>query len=199
MELGKPRLRAALDGVEGDRVRHSRHHDLARRGLHPGRHSSRGPSGASSTSSGSTVAVAVLISGFVALSLTPMLCSRILQPLHGGGRLVGLAERSTASSNWLNAFYDRLLRGAMRGYWRVLTVAGVLIAVSVVAFTFMRRELVPVEDRGVGFGIVIAPEGSTLEYTDRYMREVEAIFDAAAGAPGTLHRDRPRASEGRGA
>src|SRR5262245_49050915 len=38
----------------------------------------------------------------------------------------------------------------------------------------MRKELAPVEDRGVGFGIVIAPEGSTLAYTDGYMREVES-------------------------
>ena len=40
----------------------------------------------------------------------------------------------------------------------------------------MRRELVPTEDRGIAFGVVIAPEGSTLEYTDRYMREVEGRF-----------------------
>jgi multidrug efflux pump len=44
----------------------------------------------------------------------------------------------------------------------------------VVLFKQLPSELVPVEDRGFGFGIVIAPEGSTLDYTDRYMKEVEA-------------------------
>src|SRR6185503_19372181 len=41
---------------------------------------------------------------------------------------------------------------------------------------FTRRELVPTEDRGVAFGIVLAPEGATLAYTDRYMRAIEAIL-----------------------
>ncbi len=49
-----------------------------------------------------------------------------------------------------------------------------MVAVAVAVFRIIPRELVPVEDRGTAFGIVIAPEGSTLEYTDRYMQAVEA-------------------------
>ena len=124
---------------------------------------------------GLTVAVAVLISGFVALSLTPMLCSRMLKPLHGGSDT--WATRSfDAFFSGLNQNYDRVLRAALRRRGRVILVAGLLVLVSGVTFFFMRRELVPVEDRGVAFGIVIAPEGSTLEYTDRYMRTIESIL-----------------------
>ncbi|MEJ2053828.1 MAG: efflux RND transporter permease subunit, partial [Calditrichaceae bacterium] len=48
-----------------------------------------------------------------------------------------------------------------------------LVIASAGLFELLPSELVPTEDRGVGFGIVVAPEGATLEYTDRYMRQVE--------------------------
>jgi len=121
---------------------------------------------------GVSLAVAILISGFVALTLTPMLSSKILQPLHGASN--SWASRSfDAFFEWLNRAYDRTLRFAMRR--KGLMIAGALAAVvlSVVIFKFLPSELVPIEDRGVAFGIVIAPEGATLDYTDRYMRAVE--------------------------
>ncbi|HEU5311556.1 MAG TPA: efflux RND transporter permease subunit, partial [Candidatus Eisenbacteria bacterium] len=124
---------------------------------------------------GITLAVAVLISGFVALTLTPMLTSRMLRPLHGTSN--SWASRSfDAFFGWLDRTYDRTLRGAMRRPVWVLGVSAFSIALAVLAFMFMPKELAPVEDRGVGFGIVIAPEGATLEYTDRYMRMVEDIL-----------------------
>jgi multidrug efflux pump len=121
---------------------------------------------------GMTLAVAVLISGFVALTLTPMLCSRILKPLHGGG--TGWAVRSfDAFFDFLNRAYDRTLRFALRR--RALTIVGAVgaVALAVVLFRTLPSELVPTEDRSIAFGIVIAPEGATLDYTDKYMREVE--------------------------
>jgi multidrug efflux pump len=121
---------------------------------------------------GISLAVAVLISGFVALTLTPTLCSKILRPLHGMGR--GWASRSfDAFFESLNRIYERTLRFALRRRALMLGVAVLAVALSAVFFRLLPSELVPVEDRGIGFGIVIAPEGATLEYTDRYMREVE--------------------------
>ncbi len=121
---------------------------------------------------GISLAVAILISGFVALTLTPMLCSKILKPLHGVSD--SWATRSfDAFFEWLNRIYDRTLRFAMKRRG-LMIVAGLLaIAVSVVLFKFMPSELVPVEDRSIAFGVVIAPEGATLDYTDKYMKEVE--------------------------
>ncbi len=122
---------------------------------------------------GISVAVAVLISGFVALTLTPMLSSKILRPLHGVNK--GWASRSfDAFFEWLNRFYNGVLRGALRHRRLMIAAAVVAIALSVLLLKILPSELVPVEDRGIGFGIVIAPEGSTLDYTDKYMRQIES-------------------------
>ncbi len=121
---------------------------------------------------GIAVAVAVLISGFVALTLTPMISSQILKPLHGTNK--SWASRSfDFFFEWLNTVYERLLRWTLAH--QLLMIAGgvVTILLAVFLFKLLPSELVPVEDRGVGFGIVIAPEGSTLEYTDSYVKEIE--------------------------
>ena len=117
----------------------------------------------------------MLLSGFVALSLTPMLTSRMLKPLHGGSD-TWASRTFDAFFGWLNGFYDRTLRAVLRHRGRVIGVAFFLIVIAGAAFFFMRRELVPTEDRGIAFGIVLAPEGSTLAYTDRYMRQIESIL-----------------------
>ncbi|MCB0260118.1 MAG: efflux RND transporter permease subunit, partial [Calditrichaeota bacterium] len=122
---------------------------------------------------GLSLAVAVMISGFVALSLSPMLSSRILKPLHGGSD--SWASRSfDAFFDWLNRIYERILSFALRRRALMILAALLIVAVSALLFRSLPEELVPTEDRGVAFGIVIAPEGATLDYTDRYMREVEA-------------------------
>ncbi|HEX7077487.1 MAG TPA: efflux RND transporter permease subunit [Candidatus Eisenbacteria bacterium] len=124
---------------------------------------------------GISVAVAVLLSGFVALTLTPMLCSRMLRPLHGQdqGRISNAIDRFFDA---MNAQFERSLRWFLAHRAVALAAAGVLVVVIGTLFFLLPRELVPTEDRGVAFGIVIAPEGSTLEYTDRYMRQVESIL-----------------------
>jgi multidrug efflux pump len=121
---------------------------------------------------GIAVAVAVLISGFAALTLAPMLSSKILKPLHGTSK--SWASRSFDSFfEFLNGFYNRTLRIALRYRILVIAVSVVLLILAYVLFVILPSELVPTEDRGVAFGIVIAPEGSTLEYTDTYVREIE--------------------------
>ncbi|HSP87535.1 MAG TPA: efflux RND transporter permease subunit, partial [Ignavibacteriaceae bacterium] len=124
---------------------------------------------------GVAVAIAVLISGFVALTLTPMVCSKILKPLHHTSK--SWASRSfDAFFESLNRNYEKILGGVLRH--RGLAIAGglILIVITVVLFMFIPSELAPIEDRSVGFGIVIAPEGSTLDYTDKYVRDIEKIL-----------------------
>jgi multidrug efflux pump len=174
MEMGKPRLKAALDGSDeiGFAILAT---TISLVAVFIPVAFLQGSVGRLFNEFGLTVAVAVAISGFVALSLTPMLTSRMLRPLHGGGK--GWATRTFDNFfHWLDRVYDRLLRGVMHRPWLVGGVALLLVGVSVVCFTFMRKELAPTEDRGVAFGIVIAPEGSTLAYTDKYMRQVESIL-----------------------
>ena len=174
MEMGKSRLRAAYDGSKeiGFAIIATTVSLVA---VFIPVAFLQGSVGRLFTEFGITLAVAVLISGFVALTLTPMLTSKMLRPLHGTGN--SWASRSfDAFFTGLDRNYDRILRGAMRRPVWVLGVSAFSIALAVLAFLFMPKELAPVEDRGVGFGIVIAPEGATLEYTDRYMHMVEGIL-----------------------
>ncbi|MCH7774805.1 MAG: efflux RND transporter permease subunit, partial [Bacteroidetes bacterium] len=121
---------------------------------------------------GVAVAVAVLISGFVALTLTPMLSSKILKPLHGTSK--GWASRTFDSFfDTINKIYDHALRIALNHRIILITSGLVLFLFAYGLFVLLPCVLVPVEDRGVAFGIVLAPEGATLEYTDSYVREIE--------------------------
>ncbi|MDM7917255.1 MAG: efflux RND transporter permease subunit, partial [Candidatus Eisenbacteria bacterium] len=111
---------------------------------------------------GISVAMAVFFSGFVALTLTPMLTSKILRPLHGGKQ--NWMNRSfDAFFHWLDRFYHWTLRTALRWRWAVIASAVVMSSLAVVIFRTLPRELVPTEDRGTAFGIVVAPEGATLD------------------------------------
>ncbi len=124
---------------------------------------------------GITVAAAVIISGFVALSFTPMLCSKILRPLHGGS--TSWASRSfDAFFEFVDRTYDRILRFCIRNRWKTIFGSVLLVGFGLILFRFLPSELIPTEDRSTAFGLVIAPDGSTLEYTDRYMRQIEGIL-----------------------
>ena len=116
---------------------------------------------------------AVLVSGFIALTLSPMMCSMILKHEPKHGRLFNFFER----------LFSRLTAGYRRGLTRALDhrviVLVVLMAIggsSVLLFQFLRQELAPVEDRSVIFIPVSAPEGSTVTFTAGYMERIEALY-----------------------
>jgi len=120
-----------------------------------------------------TVAAAVLVSGFVALTLTPMMCSRILKEHEKHGGVYLAMERFF---HGMTEGYRRTLATTLR-YWplMVLVFAGVFAAAATV-FLSLKKELSPQEDRGFFISLVIAPEGASMEYTDRYMRQIEEMF-----------------------
>ena len=121
---------------------------------------------------GITVAAAVAISGFVALTLSPMLCARILR--HGGEER-GVRLALGRAVDGLVSAYGRVLRPLLtHAAWPIL--AGVIwVAAGVVLLRVIEREFIPQADRA-GLRILSrAPEGSTIDYTDRYQRAVEAI------------------------
>ncbi len=122
---------------------------------------------------GIAVAGAVVVSGFVALTLTPMLCAKILRvpPRHGA-----LYKTLESGFNALSAGYARMLGAALHHRWLVVGgVVGLTIAAAVV-FRTLKREFVPPEDKGWFMSIIIAPEGSSLGYTDGYQRQAEAVL-----------------------
>jgi multidrug efflux pump len=123
---------------------------------------------------GIAVAGSVVISGFVALTLTPMLCARILRvpPRHGG--LYRALERGFDA---IATGYAHALRSALRHRLAVLGTVVLLTVGAGVVFRTLKREFVPPEDKGWFFSIIIAPEGSSLAYTDGYQRQAEAVLD----------------------
>jgi multidrug efflux pump len=124
-----------------------------------------------------TLAGAVLVSGFVALTLSPMMCSVLLKPREEErhGRAYQLIERGITA---MTDGYRRALRRTLEARLLVLLVGAVVAAGAAALFLSLKQELSPTEDRGFIFGVFIAPEGSTLAYTDGYARRLEAMFAA---------------------
>ncbi len=119
-----------------------------------------------------TLAGAVIVSGFVALTLTPMMCSKLLRHEPQPNRFDRLMEAILVG---LSARYATALRWVLLRRWLVILVMLASGVASWLLFKNMRSELAPVEDRGVIFTSVSAPDGSTLEYTQRYMQAIERI------------------------
>jgi multidrug efflux pump len=120
-----------------------------------------------------TLAGGVLISGFVALTLTPMMCSKLLRQRKAHGRVYNALEFFLGA---LNRGYRRALETAL-GARPAVVVAGLFVAgASYVLFVNLKSELAPIEDRGVLFTAGVAPEGSTIDFTSRYGGEYEALL-----------------------
>jgi len=127
---------------------------------------------------GIAVAGSVIVSGFVALTLTPMLCAKILRLPPRHGHLYRVLEQGF---NRLAAGYARTLALALR-HRAAIVVGAVLVTVGAVfVFRSLEREFVPSEDRGWFFTFIIAPEGASLAYTDGYQRQAEAILAKTEG------------------
>jgi len=118
------------------------------------------------------LAGAVIVSGFVALTLSPMMCSQLLRHNAKPWFFDRWMENAL---NALSNGYERLLRRVLGMRWVVLLVmAGVGLAIWAI-LPGMKRELAPLEDRGVILNVINAPDGATLDYTDRYATAIERI------------------------
>ena len=115
------------------------------------------------------VSCAVLVSGFVALTLTPMMCSRLLRAAPGG-------HADHRLWNGFAAAYRASLLACLRGRWLVVLLLALVAAAAGWLFKALPSELSPVEDRGNIFAVISAPEGATLDYTDGYARQIEAFL-----------------------
>src|SRR5205823_3123082 len=122
-----------------------------------------------------TLAGAVIISGIVALTLSPMMGSKLLR--------AGDTERGFAG--WINRrfesvrrLYERALESTLR-YRPVVFGVWVIVALLVVPFyIFSQRELAPAEDQGVVFGVLQASPNSTLDQTKLFASQVYDVYHA---------------------
>ena len=125
------------------------------------------------------IVAAVVVSTFVALSLTPMMASRILQSSnHKPGGLVRLFESVMQGLTQVyRGLLERLLnRSAIVRLGMLGTLAVVLLLASRMLYTHLEGDFLPEEDKGRLLCFVIAPEGSTTEYTNRMLLQMEEIL-----------------------
>jgi multidrug efflux pump len=147
-----------------------------------------------------TVASALLVSGFVAVTLSPALCARVLRE--------GEPARESRLKRAFGRFFEALAAGYARGLEPVLRRPGrfvalgaAWVALGALLLPTIDQELIPKSDRGVFFVWTRGPEGSTIEYMDRYQAEAERIvieqpevdrlFSVVAlgvGAPGIVNQ-----------
>lgn len=140
------------------------------------------------------LAGAVVVSGFVALTLTPMMCSQLLkhnpQPnwfdramerwLTALSNGYGRALRWVVSTRYQPAVHEqglgaRLKSALLQARWIVVGVMLICGAAIALIFPSMKQELSPLEDRGTILAVVTAPDGATLDYTNRYAQALEKI------------------------
>ncbi|MCC7272179.1 MAG: efflux RND transporter permease subunit [Alphaproteobacteria bacterium] len=120
-----------------------------------------------------TLAGAVIVSGFVALSLSPMMCRFLLKHQEHHGWLFRTTERGLEA---LNAGYRKVLRFTLGMRAAVVLLMLCVAAFAAVIFRTLPSELSPVEDRGTIVAIGIAPEGSTIDFTESYARRMEPVW-----------------------
>lgn len=132
-----------------------------------------------------TLAGSVIISGFVALTLTPMMCSRLLVAHHSNtspkaGFLGFYQTASDKVGEWLDKLdqgYDRLLTRVLnKRLWVALTGLFVALIGIYLAFFQLRRELTPEEDQGVLTTTADPPYGATLKYIEKYSSQMDQVL-----------------------
>ena len=140
------------------------------------------------------LAGAVVVSGFVALTLTPMMCSQLLKhnpkPNWFDRTMERLLTRMSDSYGtalrWVvtarvpvhstrTGLGQRIKGAVLQARWLVVGVMLVSGVAIVLVFPTMKQELSPLEDRGVILANITAPDGATLDYTNRYAQAVEKI------------------------
>jgi multidrug efflux pump len=123
-----------------------------------------------------TLAGAVLISGVVALTLSPMMSSRLLQPQQHEQRMTAFVDRVFQR---IKARYSRMLASTLANRPAVYIVWGVLSLLVVPMYLFSAKELAPTEDQGVVFGKVDTPANATMEqvtpFTEKIFRNFQSI------------------------
>lgn len=133
------------------------------------------------------LAGAVLVSGFVALTLSPMMCAQLLRHRPNPNRFERSMERLLGA---LAQAYGRLLRWLVSARWHaggrwgaaifqaralVLLLMAACAAALALLLPAIKQELAPQEDRGTILANIAAPDGATLAYTDRYAQQLEKI------------------------
>src|SRR5215813_10705810 len=135
-----------------------------------------------------TLAGAVLVSGVVALTLSPMMGSRLLK---AGATERGFAGIINRNFERFKNFYLRLLGGTLQ-YRPVILTLWILVVLLIVPFyMFSQRELAPAEDQGVVFGVIQSPANATIDQTNLFAKQVEDVYRSFPENGGTFQITQP--------
>ena len=131
---------------------------------------------------GLVMAAAVVISTFVALSLSPMIAARVIRGRRAAGPTAGAAGEAGAADaalarSLVGRVYRRVLNGALAAPLVVIALSLAFVAGAVGLYERLPRELAPREDRGVAFVPITAPQGATVAYTDEQARIIERALE----------------------
>jgi len=119
-----------------------------------------------------SVAVAVVFSGLVALTLTPMLCSKMLRPPHEDEKkfLYRVTEPVFVG---MNRGYAAILRWSIGNQMTIVMIAVMVSVMAFILFQLIKKEYGPVEDRGTFTIQITGPQGASVEYMQKYVNQVE--------------------------
>ncbi len=125
---------------------------------------------------GLVLAVAVSISSFVALTLCPMMASRLPDASQKGFIMTGVLGLLSKIGAGLSSLYFQSLKWFLQVRYASLVLALVLAGYGAACFMNINQELLPQEDRGLLYIMVTGPDGASLSYSDRQAEQVEAIL-----------------------
>ncbi|MCM2503293.1 efflux RND transporter permease subunit [Aureimonas altamirensis] len=124
---------------------------------------------------GFVLALAVTLSSFIALTLCPMLASRIIGARRQDAAPGRFKRGTVALGNRLASLYARLLRLSLRFPLVVVAVSVLFAGAAAFAYRDIPQQLTPAEDRGTVLMMISAPQSASLDYLDAQMRRVEAV------------------------
>jgi multidrug efflux pump len=122
---------------------------------------------------GISLAAAVVFSSIVALTLVPMLTTKLFATGMHRGRVTRAVDRVF---QWQSNAYSSILRRVIGHPWIVIASALAIFAASLTLLHRLPVEYMPREDRGMALTMITAPDGSSLEYTAGYVRQIEEIM-----------------------
>src|ERR1700751_730157 len=140
-----------------------------------------------------TLAGAVVVSGIVALTLSPMMGTKLLRAGAANKGLAGIINRNFER---VRSLYSRLLAGTLQFRPVVLTVWAIVAVLMIPFYMFSMRELAPAEDQGVVFGVIQAAPNATLDQTNLFTKEVYDVYHAFPENASTFQITQPNGGFG---
>lgn len=120
-----------------------------------------------------TLSVAILVSGFVSLTLTPMLCSRFLSTHNNQ---TALQKKITDANSWMVELYGKTLTRCFQYPKTILSIAALCIGITLLLFSKLPVNLIPAEDRGFFFAFVNLPTGLAPAQISEEQKKLESII-----------------------